>query len=162
MLLPTYVKRGSQPPPEEPPFEDWWKFVSLLEALGRALDLSFPPTVVMDLVPMEMKILGVQIFDSTMVSNSKVWPWSPPKDYAELSQLARDLWTGVPAKSDNKEMIRIVWPRNNWVPSPTSLAIRKKQKRQSLASFKRMSNLKLWFSELSQALTKNIFSDLKW
>lgn len=121
---------------------NWKLFVDLLETLDSALELEFPPAVVMELVLTEMEIVGIRYLD-----------------HKQIAQVARKLWPVLP---DNTKVEDTPWDFKAWVSPPSYLAIRSNQQLRCSKSWKTIIVHKLWPFEREPDLKKNIFSHLRW
>lgn len=121
---------------------NWKLFVNLLETLGSALELEFPPAVVMDLVLTEMKIVGIRYLD-----------------HKQIAQVAREL---RPVLSNNTKVEDTYWNFKAWVSPPSYLAIRSNQRLRYSKSWKTTLVDKLWPFEREPVLEKNVLSHLRW
>ncbi|QDS69032.1 hypothetical protein FKW77_009685 [Venturia effusa] len=91
-LFPVFVSctvgRTSDPPWTEASLSSWRHLVTLLRALGRAINVQFSPSIALNLVVTELRIIGVQV--STHPSPKlKIRPWKSPENPPDLPEFVR-------------------------------------------------------------------------
>lgn len=167
-LFPIFVsctiRMVSNPPWTEAPLFDWRNLVTLLRALGRALKVTFLPSVAMDLVVAELEIIGVQIYDQP-TKRLKIWPWRSPENPPDLPEFVRLLWSrAIFGWLDDAtlEESAPISTAHIWNPPPSYFALQREQKRRRLKLRGPGSAFRKWRLEQGNALKQDAFSDITW